>query len=169
MFQSHAAMTATAASGRKSIGRTLRPTTFRWKKNQASKNQTASAVTIAHAAPSIPKRGMNRKHSETFDAFAQGCAMCYTSAARAGSRAAHALDFGILVLLLPTLVLFLSVIVFTFRRAAPTRQGKLPAHFAKAILYAGGRCACALMIERVRQGAGNAVDLLGGEFGVHRE
>ncbi len=52
------------------------------------------------------------------DAFAQGCAMCYTSAAGAGSRAAHALDFGILVLLLPTLVLFLSVIVLTFRRAA---------------------------------------------------
>jgi hypothetical protein len=52
------------------------------------------------------------------DAFAQGCAMCYTSAAGAGSRAAHSLDFGILVLLLPTLVLFLSVIVFTFRRAA---------------------------------------------------
>lgn len=53
------------------------------------------------------------------DAFAQGCALCYTSVAGAGPRAAHALDFGILVLLLPTLVLFLSVIVFTFRRATP--------------------------------------------------
>src|SRR5713101_6861629 len=66
VFQSHVAMTAPAASGRKSVGRALRATTLRWKKNQASKNQTASAVTVAHAAPSIPKRGMNRKHSETF-------------------------------------------------------------------------------------------------------
>ena len=49
--------------------------------------------------------------------FAQGCALCYTTAAAAGPAAARALDIGILVLLVPTLVLFISVLVFAFRRA----------------------------------------------------
>jgi len=52
------------------------------------------------------------------NAFAQGCAMCYTTAAAAGSAAARSLDLGILVLLVPTLVMFVSVLVFAIRRAA---------------------------------------------------
>jgi len=52
------------------------------------------------------------------NAFAQGCAMCYTTAAAAGSAAARSLDVGILVLLVPTLVMFVSVLVFAIRRAA---------------------------------------------------
>ena len=52
------------------------------------------------------------------NAFAQGCALCYTTAAAAGPAAARALDLGILVLLVPTLVLFISVIAFAVRRAA---------------------------------------------------
>ncbi len=51
-------------------------------------------------------------------AFAQGCALCYTTAAAAGPAAARSLDIGILVLLTPALVLFVSVIAFAIRRAA---------------------------------------------------
>jgi len=52
------------------------------------------------------------------NALAQGCAMCYTTAAAAGSAAARSLDVGILVLLVPTLVMFVSVLVIAIRRAA---------------------------------------------------
>src|SRR3989442_10633861 len=48
----------------------------------------------------------------SLNAFAQGCAMCYTTAAAAGPRAARALRPGILVLLVPTLVLFFAVFGF---------------------------------------------------------
>ena len=54
----------------------------------------------------------------SLNAFAQGCAMCYTTAAAAGPGAARSLDLGILVLLVPTLVLFVSVLGFAIRRAA---------------------------------------------------
>ena len=50
--------------------------------------------------------------------FAQGCAMCYTSAAAAGPHAAEALDHAILALLVPALVLFASIFVLLIRRAA---------------------------------------------------
>ncbi len=53
-------------------------------------------------------------------AFAQGCVLCYTSAEAAGSSAARSLDIGILVLLVPTLLLFIGVLVFAVRRAAST-------------------------------------------------
>ncbi len=49
--------------------------------------------------------------------YAQGCAMCYSAAAAAGKAAARSLDIGILVLLLPTLLLFIGVLIFTIRRA----------------------------------------------------
>ncbi len=52
------------------------------------------------------------------DAFAQGCALCYTTAAAAGQAAARSLDIGILVLLVPSLVLFICVLAFAIRRAA---------------------------------------------------
>jgi hypothetical protein len=53
------------------------------------------------------------------DAFAQGCAMCYTTAAAAGAAAARSIDLGILVLLVPTLVLFVAVLAFAAFRASP--------------------------------------------------
>ncbi len=49
--------------------------------------------------------------------FGQGCAMCYTTAAAAGQHAARSLDLGILVLLIPTLLMFIGVLVFAIRRA----------------------------------------------------
>lgn len=43
--------------------------------------------------------------------------MCYETASAVGKKAALHLDVGILVLLLPTLALFVGVLVFAVRRA----------------------------------------------------
>jgi hypothetical protein len=51
------------------------------------------------------------------DAYAQGCALCYTTASAAGAAAQRSLDYGILTLLLPALTLFLCVIIMLYRRA----------------------------------------------------
>jgi hypothetical protein len=50
-------------------------------------------------------------------AFAQGCALCYSSASALGSHAQRSLDIGIAVLLFPSLFLFLGVLVLLLRRA----------------------------------------------------
>ena len=54
----------------------------------------------------------------TPSAYGQGCALCYTTAAAAGAAARHSLNLGIFVLLVPTLVLFISILAFAVRRAA---------------------------------------------------
>jgi len=48
-------------------------------------------------------------------AYAQGCAMCYTSAAAAKAGAIQALRSGILILLLPALVMFTGIFVVIYR------------------------------------------------------
>jgi hypothetical protein len=53
----------------------------------------------------------------TQGAFAQGCALCYTTASAAGVAAQRSLDFGILTLLTPALVMFLGVMIMLYRRA----------------------------------------------------
>jgi hypothetical protein len=50
-------------------------------------------------------------------AFAQGCALCYTSASAVGQAGQRSIDYGILALLTPALVLFLSVMFLLYRRA----------------------------------------------------
>jgi len=50
-------------------------------------------------------------------AFAQGCALCYTSASAMGAAGQRALDYGVLALLTPALVLFLCVLFLLYRRA----------------------------------------------------
>jgi hypothetical protein len=50
-------------------------------------------------------------------AFAQGCALCYTSASALGQTGQRSLDYGILALLTPALVLFLCVMFLLYRRA----------------------------------------------------
>jgi hypothetical protein len=50
-------------------------------------------------------------------AFAQGCALCYTTASAIGASAQRSLDIGILALVSPALILFLSVIFLLYRRA----------------------------------------------------
>ncbi len=49
-------------------------------------------------------------------AAAQGCAMCYTSAAAAKKTGIQALQHGILILLVPPLLMFLGIFWVTFRR-----------------------------------------------------
>jgi F0F1-type ATP synthase membrane subunit c/vacuolar-type H+-ATPase subunit K len=49
-------------------------------------------------------------------AFSQGCAQCYIEASASGSHAQKSLDVGILVLLLPSLIMFIGVIVLLIRR-----------------------------------------------------
>jgi len=50
-------------------------------------------------------------------AFDQTCALCYEQAAQSGARTSRAIDHGILVLLVPTLLMFAGVLVFAVRRA----------------------------------------------------
>jgi hypothetical protein len=47
--------------------------------------------------------------------YAQGCAMCYTSAAASKAGALHALRSGILILLLPVLVMCAGIFVVIYR------------------------------------------------------
>ena len=49
--------------------------------------------------------------------FAQGCALCYTAADATGAHGRRMLDLGIVVLLLPTLLLFAGVLILLVRRA----------------------------------------------------
>ena len=49
-------------------------------------------------------------------AYAQGCAMCYTSASAAKAGAIQALRNGILILLIPSLLVFAATAVLVIRR-----------------------------------------------------
>ncbi len=49
-------------------------------------------------------------------AMAQGCAMCYQTAAASGAPAREALRHGILILLLPATSLFVGIFAFIYRR-----------------------------------------------------
>jgi hypothetical protein len=49
-------------------------------------------------------------------AMAQGCAMCYQTAAASGAPAREALRHGILILLLPAASLFLGIFAYIYRR-----------------------------------------------------
>ncbi len=49
--------------------------------------------------------------------LAQGCALCYTYASAEGAHAQKQLDFGILILLVPSLLLFVSAFLLLLRRA----------------------------------------------------
>ena len=48
--------------------------------------------------------------------FAQGCAMCYTEAAAQAPAAARQLDYAILTLLVPSVLMFGGVLFAAFRR-----------------------------------------------------
>ena len=49
-------------------------------------------------------------------ATAQGCAMCYQTAAASGAPGREALRHGILILLLPAVSLFLGIFALIYRR-----------------------------------------------------
>ncbi len=54
-------------------------------------------------------------------AAAQGCAMCYQNAAASGPQGREALRHGILILLFPTLSLFVGIFVLIFNRRNTSR------------------------------------------------
>ncbi len=49
------------------------------------------------------------------EALAQGCAICRNSAAAGGEQAAKALNTGVLVLLLPTISIFVGILFYAAR------------------------------------------------------
>ncbi len=51
-------------------------------------------------------------------AHAQGCALCYTTAAATSAAAQRSLNVGIFALLAPALTMFLAVMYLLYRRAA---------------------------------------------------
>jgi len=53
-------------------------------------------------------------------AHAQGCVLCYTTAAAAGAAARQSINVGILALLVPALSLFAGVFFLLYRRAVST-------------------------------------------------
>jgi len=59
-------------------------------------------------------------------AFAQGCAMCYNTAAAANAAAIQALRSGILVLLIPPVLIFGAVCGFALRNRNRFNNGKSP-------------------------------------------
>jgi hypothetical protein len=59
-------------------------------------------------------------------AMAQGCSMCYASAAQEDARAQQALNLGIIVLIIPPVLLFAGVMVTAFRRRDEEEMGTLP-------------------------------------------
>jgi hypothetical protein len=54
-------------------------------------------------------------------AAGQGCAMCYQSAAASGEQGRQALRHGILVLLFPTVSLFLGIFALIYSRRNTSR------------------------------------------------
>jgi hypothetical protein len=54
-------------------------------------------------------------------AIAQGCAMCYQNAAASGPQGRQALQHGILILLFPTLSLFVGIFVLIISRRNVSR------------------------------------------------
>jgi len=56
--------------------------------------------------------------------YGQSCAMCYTTVAGGGKSVIHALQGGIIVLLIPPVLLFsgLTILLFRWRTSAPSRR-----------------------------------------------
>ena len=57
-------------------------------------------------------------------AAAQGCAMCYQSAAATGAQGREVLRHGILVLLLPSLSLFFGIFALIYKRRDVNRLSR---------------------------------------------
>ena len=54
--------------------------------------------------------------------YAQGCAACKTNAAQAGAEAQRGLRRGIAVLLIPSLIIFCSVVVLAYKHREATHD-----------------------------------------------
>jgi hypothetical protein len=59
--------------------------------------------------------------------FAQGCALCYQTAAASSAKFIQALKGGILVLLIPSVLIGAGVSLVTYRRRNASDEDELPA------------------------------------------
>lgn len=75
---------------------------------------TALAILLAHPA-------------------AAQCVMCYLSAGSSGERGAQVLRMGILVLAVPTLLIFAGLFVLAYRRREPAGRAEQPAERPEAV------------------------------------
>ena len=71
---------------------------------------------LAAAATCAVLLGVTSPH-----AMAQGCTMCYQTAAASGAPVREALRHGILILLLPAASVFLGIFAYLYRRNDPVR------------------------------------------------
>ena len=55
-------------------------------------------------------------------AYGQGCTMCYTAAAQQSAQGKHALDVGILMLLIPAIGMFCALFFFVWRSKEPANS-----------------------------------------------
>jgi hypothetical protein len=60
------------------------------------------------------------------EAFAQGCALCYTQAASAGNRMIQALQSGILILIVPPTLMSVGMIFIGYRKRNQFRRDETP-------------------------------------------
>ena len=59
-------------------------------------------------------------------AHAQSCALCYTQAASSGHRMIHALQSGILILIIPPMFLSIGFTLLAYRKRNQFRQATYP-------------------------------------------
>ncbi len=59
-------------------------------------------------------------------AFSQGCSLCYTQAASAGTRMIQALRSGILILIVPPTFMSVGMIFIVYRKRNQFRQDDAP-------------------------------------------
>jgi hypothetical protein len=78
--------------------------------------QTRPALWVAAAAACVMVCSVAASR-----AAAQGCAMCYQSAAASAAPGREALRHGILLLLIPAVSLFFGILTFIYRRRDLTR------------------------------------------------
>ena len=70
-------------------------------------------------------------------ARAQGCAMCKLSAEAGGERTARALDYGIFILMTPTVVIFLGIFYWAFTHRDRTLAEQMEERSEEGALLAG--------------------------------
>jgi len=72
--------------------------------------------------------------------YGQSCAMCYTTVAGGGKQTIHALQGGIIVLLIPPVLLFsgLTILLFRWRTSASSRSSLTLAAGGSKFARSGG-------------------------------
>ena len=117
------------------------------------------AALIALATLALPPAG-----------WAQGCVLCYTSAANGGPGAMRAFQMGIIALLAPALLLCVGVALLIYRRAR-IASGSVPPSFTHLLRDAARRLyrlrpGRSSAPNRIGHGVGDAVHLSDSHLGI---